>query len=362
MNIKILNGYCQKSKFNGKKGNLMNDQKKISFDEDYYKTTILKHGYNPIDFSPLDFEFHSIPSKVMSNKWLCHSGIDYISTVDETIITTGVGMSGAPHMGTLSQILRIIFLQKSGFKVQMVLGDLDAYNARNKSIEEVSALSKKYYDFIVKLGFDVNKGVLRTQHECLEILHTSYLASKYVSDQDFLDTEEDLSELYIEKKIYAGITFPVKQAILLMVSDFIHLGTKDGYKNVIVMLGLEEHQYVLLARKVIDAMKLPISIYGLYSKIIKGLNGYPKMSKSIRESTISVDMPAETIRSLILEQPDDFNNPSDSVVFQLMSSVSFYDSEELTKLYQYCEEKGNEWFRAKKDYAEMLVEICQLWR
>lgn len=340
----------------------MSAKKEILFDEFYYKKTILKYGYNPIDFSPLDFEFHSVPSRVMSNKWLCHSGIDHISTVDETLVTTGVGMSGVPHMGTLSQILRIIFLQKSGLKVQMVLGDLDAYNARNKSLEDVSALSKKYYDFIVKLGFDVKKGILRTQYERLDILQTSYLISKYVSDQDFLDTEEDLSELYIEKKIYAGITFPVKQAILLMVSDFIHLGLEDGYKNVVVMLGLEEHQYVLLTRKVIDAMKLPISLYGLYSKVIKGLNGYPKMSKSMRESTISVDMPAETIRNLILEQPDDFYNPSDSVVFQLMSSVSFYDSEELTKLYQHCQEKGEEWTRAKKAYAEMLAEICQLWR
>ena len=66
--------------------------------------------------------------------------------------------------------------------------------------------------------------------------------------------EEDLSALYKEKKIYNGIDFKVKQAILLMVADFISLGTINNYNNVLVMLGLEEHLYVQIAQKIVERM------------------------------------------------------------------------------------------------------------
>jgi tryptophanyl-tRNA synthetase len=304
----------------------------------------------------------SIPKEIMSIKWLCHSGIDKMQTANSMIITTGVGLSGIPHMGTLSQILRSVFLQKHGFKVQLVLGDLDSYNARNKPIKYVSELAKKYHEFIAKLGFDETAGILRNQFDHSEINRFAYLISKCLTDQDFYETEEDLSELYINKGVYNGITFPVKQAILLMIADFIFLGQTDKYKNVIVMLGLEEHKYVLLARKIIERMGLHFKLYSIYSRIIRGLNGYPKMSKSIKGSAITVDMSAAKIRQLIIGEGDDYNVPENSVIFQMMSSVSNYTVDELAKIYQSCISKGNDWMSYKKDYANRLVDCCAKWK
>lgn len=333
----------------------------MTFDDKYYKETIAKYNYNPMDFAPMDFEFCGIPKATMKAKWLCHSGIDNIDTTDRNsfIVTTGVGLSGIPHMGTLSQILRAIFLQKNGVNVQIVLGDLDSYNARNKDLQYVIELSKRYEEFIISLGFDTKKGILRNQYDFPKLNQNAYLLSKYVTDQDFADTEEDLSKLYIEKKIYDGITFSVKQAILLMISDFISLS--DDYKNIVVMLGLEEHKYVRLARIMMERMGNESNLYSMYSKIITGLNGYPKMSKSIQESAISVDMSSEEIAKKIVEQSNDYDVPENSVIYQMMTSVSDYNVSDLNLIYDECLSKSVCWEERKKEYAERLGRICENW-
>lgn len=264
-------------------------------------------------------------------------------------------------MGTLSQILRAIFLQKNGLKVQIVLGDLDSYNARNQPLEVVLERAEMYKEFIKKLGFDDTKGILRSQYNNEEILKTAYLISKVLKDKDFKEAEEDLSELYQKKGIYPGIEFPVKQAILLMTADFIHLGKVDGYSNVLITLGLEEHLYVQIANKVVDRMNYPFTISSMYSRIIKGFNGYPKMSKSIPESSITVNMSYEKMYDMIMNQEGDYESPMDSVVYQMMCAVSYYSPDDLDELYEICRQKGEKWQESKKQYVSMLFEICNKW-
>lgn len=337
----------------------------IRFDEKYYQEIIQKHHYDPMEFNPIDFNLNQVNPKNLQYKWLCHYKgnifAEALHNNEKCIVTTGIGLSGIPHLGTLSQILRAIFLQKNGLKVQIVLGDLDSYNARNQPLDIVLERAEKYKKFIKKLGFDTEKGILRTQYDNEEILKTSYLISKVLKDQDFEEAEEELSELYKKKGIYPGIEFPVKQAILLMTADFIHLGKVDGYSNVLIILGLEEHLYVQIANKVVDRMKYPFVISSMYSRIIKGFNGYPKMSKSIPESSITVNMSYEKMYDMIMNQEGDYDSPMDSVVYQMMCAVSYYLPNELDELYEICKQKGKKWQEAKKQYVNMLFEICNKW-
>jgi len=58
----------------------------------------------------------------------------------------------------------------------------------------------------------------------------------------------------------------------------------------------------------------------------------------------------------------DFAHPMDSVVYQLMTLVSYYNSEELDELYQICENRGDEWRKAKRKYLEeQLFKIIEKW-
>lgn len=337
----------------------------LRFDDGYYQEVIRKYHYDPMEFNPIDFNLNQINSRVLQYKWLCHyHGNTFSEALHDKkncIVTTGIGLSGIPHLGTLSQILRAIFLQKNGLKVQIVLGDLDSYNARNQPLEVVLERAEMYKKFIKKLGFDDTKGVLRSQYNNEQILKTAYLISKVLKDEDFKEAEEDLSDLYQKKGIYPGIEFPVKQAILLMTADFIHLGKVDGYSNILITLGLEEHLYVQIANKVVDRMNYPFTISSMYSRIIKGFNGYPKMSKSIPESSITVNMSYEKMYDMIMNQEGDYESPMDSVVYQMMSAVSYYSPDDLDELYEICKLKGEKWKESKKQYVNMLFEICNKW-
>ncbi|MDQ3341492.1 MAG: hypothetical protein M4D80_40580 [Myxococcota bacterium] len=221
------------------------------FDAQYYQAVIEQYGYDALDFSPLDFGIGSLDVALVQRRWLCHHGgrafLDVASAHEPAVVTTGFGLSGSPHIGTLGQILSAILLQRAGMKVQIVLGDLDAYNARSQDLKIVAQRVARYSQFILELGFDPHRGILRDQRGSLEVLETAYLSGRHVSDADFLATEEDLSQYYVAHAAYPGITFPVKLAILLMIADFITLHREHA--AVLVMLGIDEHRYVRLARK-----------------------------------------------------------------------------------------------------------------
>ena len=119
----------------------------LRFDDTYYRDVIQKYHYDAMDFNPIDFELNGISTRVLQYKWLCHYKGDVFANAlhdgQKCIVTTGIGLSGTPHLGTLSQILRTIFLQRAGLNVQLVLGDLDSYNARNQPLDVVLERAEK---------------------------------------------------------------------------------------------------------------------------------------------------------------------------------------------------------------------------
>lgn len=337
----------------------------MRFDQSYYESVINQYNYSPLDFSKINFNLPGIDSRQLETKWLCHNDgdifADRLASGKKSIVTTGIGLSGAPHLGTISQILRAIFLQQKGLLVQFVLGDLDSYNARNQPLDRLSSLEGKYREFILKLGFDPNKGILRNQKNRLDVLLTSYIIANRIEDVDFNDTEEDLQKIYKKSGIYPDMTFPVKLSILLMTADFIHLGLEEGFENELIMLGLEEHLYVHLAKKVSSRLNLNFHIGSIYSKVIKGFNNHPKMSKSIPGSGITADMNAEEIRKLIVFGEGDYLTPEDSVVYQMMCAVSYYTPDQLQTFYELCKNRDAKWLKCKEEYAEVVIDICSKW-
>ena len=267
--------------------------------------------------------------------------------------------------------MRAIALQKAGVPVQIVLGDLDAYNGKAIPLKKTLELAKKYRKFILSLGFNTKKGsIVRTQYDELDVLRTSYIIGHFIEDAMFDKAEEDLHPFYYKRgKVDKEMTYRRKLSLNLMIADFIHLGLKYKYKNVLVMLGIDEHQYVRLAREVVNKMKkskqfenFNMNISAIYSPIIKGFYNYPKMSKSFPKSSINVNMSPKEIRNKIIYGEGEYDKPENNVVYQMMSSVSYYSPEKLKKLYTLCLNRDPEWERAKEEYAEILIKICAKWK
>jgi len=193
----------------------------IVFNEDYYKKVIEEFGYNLLRFGKINFNLGKITDSELRSRWICHLNADKFaksfSNGEKCIVTTGIGMSGVPHVGTLVQIFNALFIQKNGIKVQMVLGDLDAYNGKLIPLQTVRNLAEKYKEFILNLGFKTDEGsILRDQWSELKILRTMYLCGRYVNDSEFDWTEEDLHEFYVLRgKVDEKMTFRRKLSLLL---------------------------------------------------------------------------------------------------------------------------------------------------
>ncbi|MEM3610355.1 MAG: hypothetical protein QW076_05650, partial [Candidatus Anstonellales archaeon] len=169
------------------------EKPKVEFNEEYYQKIIKEYGYDPFEFEPINFGLKTANTDYLKKKFLCHHDgrtfSQYLEIGKRSIITTGVGLSGSPHMGTIAQIMNTINLQRNNLYTQFVLGDLDSYNARNQPLDVVKERAKRYRDFIIKLGYDTGRGILRTQMDHPEILLTAYIISNCLRDSDFKNTE-----------------------------------------------------------------------------------------------------------------------------------------------------------------------------
>ncbi len=338
------------------------------FSQEYYSKVIKENGYSDVDFNTVNFSLENFDVESMRRRFLCHHNGDFFAEKarygEASIVTTGFGMSGYPHLGSISQIIKITELNNAGMNTQVVLGDLDAYNARGQSLGEVLKYRSQFMHFIENVGYKSLKGsILRDQYSHPEVNHTAYLISKYLTDADFDNSSEDIANIYEKEGIYNGWSFGMKQALTLMIADFIHLHTHHGYNNIMVMLGLEEHKYVKLASEVVSRMKLPINLAGIYGKVIRGLSGYPKMSKSLKGSAIDVMSSPDEIRSLLLNEPRSERSTQENATFQILDQVSYYSSEEMDQLaYLYQHGSDTEWHNAIESYVnDILLPLLGKW-
>ncbi len=348
---------------------------KVVFDKKYYNSLMKEFGYNPLEFEKINFSLGNLNKNDLQRMWLCHhDGKSFAKDLRKSrkvIVSTGFGLSGEPHIGTLSQILRSIALQKAGIPVQIVLGDLDAYNGKNINLKRTLELAKKYEKFILSLGFNRRNGsILRAQYDKLDILRTAYFIGHFMDDKMFNEAEEDLHSFYHKRgKVDEEMSYRRKLSLNLMIADFVHLHMNQKYKNVLVMLGIDEHQYIRFGRETIRRMKkskqfnnFSMTLSAIYSPMIKGFYNYPKMSKSFPKSSINVNMKPEEIRNKIIYGEGKYDKPENNVVYQMMASVSYYTAEEIKRLYNLCLNGGSEWEEAKRDYADVLIKIFSKWK
>ncbi len=348
--------------------------KKITFDRKYYSSIMKEFGYNPLEFEKINFSLGNLKKDDLQRMWLCHhDGNSFARDLEKgkkIIVSTGFGLSGEPHIGTLSQILRSIALQKAGIPVQIVLGDLDAYNGKTIPLKKTLELSKKYRRFILSLGFNKRKGsILREQYGELDVLRTSYIIGHFMDDKMFNEAEEDLHSFYHKRgKVDREMSYRRKLSLNLMIADFMNLCFEHKYRNILVMLGIDEHQYIRFGRETIRRMKeskqfenFDMTLSAIYSPMIKGFFNYPKMSKSFPKSSISVNMNPEQIKHRIIYGEGKYDKPENNVVYQMMASVSYYTAEEIKRLYKLCLKGGSDWEKSKKKYAEILIKICSKW-
>lgn len=338
----------------------------VIFSEDYYQRVVREHGYDAFDLERFTFSLAGLSADELNVRWLCHNrGRDFLSAPQASrIVTTGFGMSGVPHMGTVSQILGITRLQAGGEHCQIVLGDLDAYNGKGRPLGQVRELADRFAGFCCGLGFSDTAGVLRSQYDDLDCLRDMYLLGFYADDGDFDRAEEDNHGYYASMAIVDDrMTFRRKMSLALMAADFVALG--QDHDAVLVLLGIDEHKYVRFTREVVQRfgqdthLRGDFTLASVYSRLASGFGGHPKMSKSIPGSSISVITSPEEIAALVAG--DKACTPETSPSYQLTCQMFFRPPAECAALARECAANSPVWRRARAELAEYLISVTELW-
>ena len=94
-----------------------------------------------------------------------------------------------------------------------------------------------------------------------------------------------------------------------------------------------------------------------FGHLIGGLNGFPKMSKSIPESSINLDGSAEKLEQKILEcDPKD-----EKIILQMINLVSDWDLKKINKANAAFQSKSKDWQKFKSDYFKYFISLKDAW-
>ncbi|MEF8853170.1 MAG: hypothetical protein V5A28_12265 [Haloarculaceae archaeon] len=298
----------------------------------------------------------------------------------ETIVCMGVGMTGPPHLGTVGQLLTGVELQGAGLEVQFVLADLEPYHG-GADLSRVRRLAERYREFALDLGFDPKQGTLRTQEEARKVMHTAELLAPYYAPEVWDDDGSDAPETDWETAVRALYeegtggertdgTGPDEtgrpseaagaHSAVLHGADFLHPLHAEDYEQVIVALGVDEHELTPWTRRFHDAAPVEGTVAGLHSRIVPGFGTVPKMSKSVGAG-VSLETTGEAVPRRF-ESAADGGDPAASATFQAMCLASRYDPGELDRLAALCVAGGEEWTEAKREYAAYVARLAERWR
>lgn len=337
----------------------------VLFSKCYYRQVLAEFGYSPFDLCQFHFTLAGLDTDTLNARYLCHhDGEQYLRAApDRRIATTGFGMSGVPHLATVSHILKMIELQHGGENCQIVLGDLDAYNGKVRPYAEVRELADRFREFIPRLGFNADAGILRPQEGYLPALEAMYLLGRYVEQADFDAAEEDNHSYYVARGLVdESMTFRRALSLSLMAADFLALG--QHHDAVLIMLGVDEHRYVRFARQArgrLDEhvpLRSDFALTAAYTRMVRGFGGHPKFAKSIPGSAVDVTTPPAEVHRLLADEPP---VPEESATYQLMCQMPRYDATTLLDLHAHCREGSWRWRREVARFADYVIDLIDLW-
>jgi tryptophanyl-tRNA synthetase len=339
-----------------------------------------------IDCEPVDGAVGPVPARARRR----FVAVDDEGVLDgtgegRTLVTTGVGTTGPPHLGTVGQFLTAVALQEAGLDVQFVIADVEPYHG-GAPLDRVRALAERYRAFAFELGFDPDRGRLRTQREATDVMRTAQLLAPYYDPEawesdDGEDTTDDPRPTEWERAVAEAYeaaadergpgtdavarSGPTSDAAdihsaLLHGVDFLHPLYAGDYERLVLQFGVDEHHLTRTARRFRDAAPVEGGVAGLYTRMLPGFDGTPKMAKSIPGSGVSLAMSPDEIRERIAS--DSGGDPARSPVFQAMCLASRYDAERLDRLERASEAGGEEWERAKAEYADFVADLAGRWR
>lgn len=310
----------------------------------------------------------------LARRFTHHDRVHEVLPVDPAqplAVVTGFGPTNAPTAGTLSVMLGVVEIQRY-LRVPMtvVISELGAWNSRNVPWSQLAAVRDQMFRFLQAIGLGSRSGQapveLRSHIDRDNLVRCGRIA-RFLTRQDFLDHHEDLVDLYQDHGLL-GSEIGVTVDALYTVADI--LGPAEtGAARVLMLSGLEESYFAELSRLVLqrqrNAGKLglgwEVELGALYFRVLEGLGGYPKMSKSIPASGIHLGMADHEIAGRILVDDEASQRPLLSAI-ELSSGWAMPEIEQARTAYDQRRQQPAAWERAKVQFCEAFIAFAKIWR
>jgi tryptophanyl-tRNA synthetase len=216
--------------------------------------------------------------------------LDAIENHEEFAVLSGIKPTGEFHLGTLMTAKEIIYFQQHGAQTFYCVADVEAYEDNKIPFERSEKIAVDNLADMFALGLDPKKARIYRQSKETRVKDLAIIFGRPV-------TLATMRAIYGERRIglYLSALIQAGDILLPQLRDF------GGPKPTIVPVGIDQDPHLRFTR---DLSQMFYRKYGFilpsstYHKLIKGLDGSPKMSKRLMNYFTLHDKP-ETIEKRI---------------------------------------------------------------
>ena len=228
--------------------------------------------------------------------------INAISRKEKFVLMTGLMPSGKFHIGHKMVADEIVYMQKHGARVYLCVADIEAYNMRSGSLEELRKTAiEEYLLNYIALGLKPRNCDFYFQSSRSA---DADKANAYCRLIGMVSKRTTMNEM---KAIYGDITPGKIISVFTQVADILHpqMPEFEGRCPVVVPVGVDQDPHIKLTRDIAARMSgnrdgdfIPPS--SVYHEFMPGLKG-GKMSSSDPLSYIALTDEPATVKTKIMK-------------------------------------------------------------
>ncbi|MBS3135268.1 tryptophan--tRNA ligase [Candidatus Woesearchaeota archaeon] len=310
----------------------------VEGDVDYNKL-IKEFGINPMPKLPSVFNENILfKRKIVFAQRDFDRILSAIKNKKKFVMMTGLMPSGKFHLGHAILAQQMVFYQKLGAKIYIAAADLEAYNTRQKSLEELRKIAiEQYLKNYIAIGLNPKNCDFYFQSERSKEYKKSNAYYRLASNFSRYATFNEF------KAVYGEISPGKMNASLLQASDMFHSQLPEFEGNplpVLIPVGSDQDPHIRLARGIGSRYKdyKFMQLSSSYHIFLPGLKGGGKMSSSDESSFIAMDDSPKQVenkikkyafsggRATLKEHKEKGGNPDVDVSYQYLS---FFEENEI---------------------------------
>jgi tryptophanyl-tRNA synthetase len=283
--------------------------------------------------------------------------LDAMKNHEEFAVMSGIKPTGEFHLGTLMTAREVIYFQRQGATAFYCIADVEAYEDNKIPFKKSEKFAVGNVADLLALGFDPKKGYIYRQSREERVKDLAIVFGRGV-------TLATMTAIYGERHIGLYLSALIQAGDILMpqLKDF------DGPKPTVVPVGVDQDPHLRLTRDLANKFHrkynfiLPSSTL---HKIMKGLDGSPKMSKRAPLSYFTLHERPESIakkiseaftggRPTVEEQRKIGGIPEICPIYELCMYQFVEDDDQIIKVYHDCR-SGRLLCGEHKDQATEIV-------